>query len=96
MDSMSFRRLARVEAPSPKNQRRRSLSMPATLKPSGANRLTLSEPIKPAAPVTITVLIKIGGLAASGDFFPTAVFALEQTASAGADSGRKRILRVSG
>jgi hypothetical protein len=56
--------------------------------------LTLSEPIKPAAPVTITVLIKIGGLAAAGDFFRPAVFALEQTASAGAGFGRKRILRV--
>jgi hypothetical protein len=70
--------------------------MPATLKPSRANRLTLSEPIKPAAPVTITVLIKIGGLAASGDFFRPAVFALKQTASVGAGFGRKRILCVSG
>jgi hypothetical protein len=68
----------------------------ATWKPSRANRLTFSEPIKLAAPVTITVLIKIGGWAAAGDFFRPAVFALEQTASAGAGFGRKRILRVSG
>src|SRR5208282_3977568 len=55
---MSFCRLARVDASLPKNHWRRSLSMPTTLNPSRAKRLTLSEPIKPAEPVTITVLIK--------------------------------------
>jgi hypothetical protein len=58
MASMSFRRLAGVAAPAPKNQRRRLLSMPTTLKPLRANRWTLSEPIQPAAPVIITVFIR--------------------------------------
>src|SRR5208282_5199777 len=75
---MSFCRLARVDASLPKNHWRRSLSMPTTLKPSRANRLTLSDPINPAAPVTITVLIGMYKL----------------TASAGAGFRRKWILCV--
>jgi hypothetical protein len=56
----------------------------------GQTGLTLFKRIKPAAPVTITMLIKIGNLTVSGGFSPAA-FALEQTASAGAGFGRKRI-----
>ena len=44
-----------VEASAPKNSARMSLSIPITRAPSPAKRLTVSEPISPAEPVTMIV-----------------------------------------
>src|SRR6266568_4724049 len=48
-----------VDAASPKKYRRMSLSMPTTRKPSPLKVRTASDPIKPAAPVTMTVLATV-------------------------------------
>ena len=46
-----------VDASGPKNFARISLSMPMIRKPSPAKRLTVSEPINPAEPVTTITFI---------------------------------------
>src|SRR5688572_6140995 len=50
-------RLHAVDASSPKNARRISLSIPTTLNPRSQKNRTASEPIRPAEPVTTTTFI---------------------------------------
>jgi hypothetical protein len=55
--AFSFSRVPAVEAESPKNSARMSLSIPMTSNPSACSRLLVSDPIRPADPVIIAMLI---------------------------------------
>src|SRR5229473_970910 len=60
MFAIKLSRVFLVEASTPKNCARMSLSIPTICAPSWLNRLTVSEPINPADPVTIIVRISLG------------------------------------